>query len=357
MVGGDHTTMSMNRITLMHGAGGSLMHNLIQNHILRMLKPYMEFEVPLTALDDAGIFNGIVFTTDSYTVKPLFFNGGDIGRLAVSGTVNDIAVIGGKPMALSLALVLEEGFPLDDLDRILVSIEQTCKEANVDIITGDTKVVERGSLDSLIVNTSGIGVRNPLLDSNLKHVNMDRGVRWLLDSNLRPGDKIIVSGSIGDHGMAVLSAREGYVFTSSIRSDVRPLNRLIDRALEAGGVVCMKDPTRGGLASVLNEWAEKSHVGILVYEESIPIKESVRAASAFLGIDPIEVGNEGKVCIATTADRAKHVLDAIRECEEARDAQIIGEVTDQFDVVAMRTIVGGTRIIPKPAGDPVPRIC
>ncbi len=331
------------------------MHSLIRNHILKVLKPYMEFEVPLTALDDAGVCNGIVFTTDSYTVKPLFFNGGDIGRLSVSGTVNDIACIGGKPLALSLALIMEEGFPIDDLDRILASIEHTCKEAGVDILSGDTKVVERGSLDRLMINTSGIGVRNPLLDANLKHVR--RSIRWLLDSNIRAGDKIIVSGSIADHGMAVLSAREGYGFTSSICSDVRPLNRLIDKALEAGGVVCIKDPTRGGLADLLNEWAEKSHVGIMVYEDRIPIKESVRAAASFLGIDPLEVGNEGKVCIATVPDRAAHVLEAIRECDEGRDAEIIGEATDQFDVVAMRTIVGGTRVVVKPSGDPVPRIC
>lgn len=348
-------SINMDRITLMHGAGGSLMHNLIQNHILRMLKPYMEFEVPLTALDDAGVCNGIVFTTDSYTVKPLFFNGGDIGRLAVSGTVNDIACIGGKPLALSLALVMEEGLSLNDLERILASIEHTCKEAGVDILTGDTKVVERGSLDKLIINTSGIGVRNPLLDSNLRYVN--RSIRWLLDSNLRAGDKIIVSGSIADHGMAVLSAREGYGFTSKICSDVMPLNRLIDRALEAGGVVCIKDPTRGGVANLLNEWAEKSDVGIMVYEDKIPIKESVRAAASFLGIDPLEVGNEGKVCIAVTPDRAEHVLEAIRECDEGRDAEIIGEATDQFRAVAMRTMIGGTRIIVKPSGDPVPRIC
>ncbi|MCS7141736.1 MAG: hydrogenase expression/formation protein HypE [Candidatus Nitrosocaldus sp.] len=347
--------MSTNRITLMHGAGGSIMHNLIKDRILGVLKPYTGFEVPLAALDDAGVCNGIVFTTDSYTVKPLFFNGGDIGRLAVSGTVNDIAVIGGKPIALSLALIIEEGFMLDDLDRILASVEHTCKEAGVDIITGDTKVVERGSLDRLIINTSGIGTRNPLLDANLKHVNRD--IRWLLDSNIRAGDRIIVSGSIADHGMAVLSAREGYGFASSICSDVRPLNRLIDRALEAGGVVCMKDPTRGGLADLLNTWAERSHVGIMVYEDRIPVKESVRAAASFLGIDPLEVGNEGKVCIATVADRAEHVLAAIRECDEGRDAQIIGEATDLFDVVAMRTVVGGTRIVTRPVGDPVPRIC
>jgi hydrogenase expression/formation protein HypE len=339
----------------MHGAGGSLMHSLIKEHVIKMLRPYKSFDVPLTLLEDSGVCNDIVFTTDSYTVKPLFFNGGDIGRLAVSGTVNDIAVTGGKPLALSLSLVLEEGFPLDDLDRILTSINLTCREADVDIITGDTKVVERGSLDKMIINTSGIGTRNPLLDRNLEYVN--RGSRWLLASNIRAGDKIILSGSIADHGMAILSAREGYSFVSNIASDVRPLNRLIDRALKVGGVVCMKDPTRGGIADLLNEWAEKSHLGITIYEESIPIRDDVKVAASFLGLDPLEIGNEGKVCMAVVPDMVDEVLDAIRELDEGKDACIIGEVTDEFDVVAMKTIVGGTRIIGRPAGDPVPRIC
>ncbi len=339
----------------MHGAGGSLMHSLINEHILKILKPYKSFDVPLSVLEDSGVCNGIVFTTDSYTVKPLFFNGGDIGRLSVSGTVNDIAVTGGKPLALSLSLLLEEGFPLDDLDRILASINTTCKEADVDIITGDTKVIEKGSLDKLVINTSGIGIRNPLLDDNFKRIN--RSAKWLLASNIRPGDKIILSGSIAEHGMAILSAREGYNFVSNIVSDLKPLNKLIDRALEIGGIVCMKDPTRGGIADLLNEWVSRSHFGIIIYEESIPIKENVRVAASFLGLDPLEIGNEGKVCMAVAPETAEEVLNAIKELEDGKDACIIGEVTDKFDLVAMKTIVGGTRIISRPTGDPVPRIC
>jgi hydrogenase expression/formation protein HypE len=339
----------------MHGAGGSLMHSLINERILKILKPYKNFDVPLSALEDSGVCNGIVFTTDSYTVKPLFFNGGDIGRLSISGTVNDIAVTGGKPLALSLSLLLEEGFPLDDLDRILTSINATCKEADVDIITGDTKVIEKGSLDKMVINTSGIGIRNPLLDDNFKRIN--RSVKWLLASNIRAGDKIILSGSIAEHGMAILSAREGYNFVSNIVSDVKPLNKLIDRALEIGGIVCMKDPTRGGIADLLNEWVSRSHFGIIIYEESIPIKENVRVAASFLGLDPLEIGNEGKVCMAVAPETAEEVLNAIKELEEGKDACIIGEVTDKFDLVAMKTTVGGTRIISRPTGDPVPRIC
>ncbi|MEM2739898.1 MAG: AIR synthase related protein, partial [Candidatus Bathyarchaeia archaeon] len=236
------------RILMAHGAGGYLMHRLIKEHILSTL-PRDSFEVGLHALDDSAVVNGIVFKSDSYTVKPLFFPGGDIGRLAVSGTVNDISVMGGKPIALSLALVLEEGFPIDDLDRIMHSIADTCMEADVHIVTGDTKVVEKGSLDGSIINCSGIGLRSIYLDYNLDIVRKFRQrfeARWLLDSNVKPGDKIIVSGTIGDHGVAILSCREGYGFESSVRSDVKPLNKMIEKALSVGGIVAMKDPTRGG---------------------------------------------------------------------------------------------------------------
>ncbi|RMF30798.1 MAG: hydrogenase expression/formation protein HypE [Candidatus Nitrosothermus koennekii] len=327
----------------------------MNEHILKFIKPYLKFDVPLNVLDDAGVYNNIVISTDTYTIKPLFFNGGDIGRLAISGTVNDISVIGGKPIALSLALIIEEGFSLEELDKILESIDMTCKEADVDIITGDTKVVEKGALDKLMLNTSGIGIRNPFLDDNISYIN--RGTKWLLDSNIKDGDKIIISGSIADHGMSILSAREGYEFESDIRSDVMPLNKVIDEALRIKGVVSIKDPTRGGIANLLNEWSEKSNIGIMIYEDNIPIKENVRAACSFLGLDPLEIGNEGKICLAVTPEKAEKILDAIKSFDGCGDASIIGEATNEFDVVAMRTIVGGTRIISKPAGDPVPRIC
>ncbi|MEM0090337.1 MAG: hydrogenase expression/formation protein HypE [Nitrososphaerota archaeon] len=348
----------MDRITMAHGAGGVVMQSLIKDFILKNLA-WGSAEVPLEALDDAAVVDGIVIKSDSYTVKPLFFPGGDIGRLAVSGTVNDISVLGAEPVALAMGFVLEEGFPLSDFERIILSIRQTCMEANVFVATGDTKVVERGALDEFIINSSGIGRRQAVLDHNLSVVKRYRNIeaRWLLDSNVRPGDKIIVSGTIGDHGIAVLSSREGYGFDTIIKSDVTPLNKMIKKALEVGGIVAMKDPTRGGLSNALNEWSQKSRVGIYIKEEKIPIREGVRAACEMLGIDPLEVGNEGKVIIAVVPQMAETVLEAIRETPEGRDAEIIGEATDKYEHVVLETIVGGRRLLPPPIGDPVPRIC
>ena len=346
-------------ITLAHGAGGAVMQSFIKQHLLKTLGP-TNFEVPLEALDDASVVNGVVFTTDSYTVKPIFFPGGDIGRLAVAGTVNDVAVLGGEPVAISLALVLEEGFPLADLERIIRSVKSTADEAGVQVATGDTKVMERGALDKIVINTSGIGVRSPVLDRNLDVVRRyrpDFDRRWLLDSNVRPGDRLILSGPIGDHGVAILSSREGYGFETQIVSDVAPLNRMIRRALEVGGVVAMKDPTRGGIANLLNEWSEKSKVGLNVWERSIPIRPGVRGALEFLGIDPLIMGNEGKVMMAVVREMAEQVLEAVRGTPEGEEAAIIGEATDEHDVVAFETVVGGRRVISAPAGDPVPRIC
>jgi len=316
-------------------------------------------EVPLEALDDSSVVEGIAVHSDSYTVKPLFFPGGDIGRLAVSGTVNDLAVIGARPLALTCGLILEEGFPLEDLRRIVRSASETCREAGVHILAGDTKVMERGALDQLVINTSGVGVRSEALERNLQEVRKYREVRsrWLLDSNLRPGDKILISGTVGDHGVAILSAREGYGFETEVRSDVAPLNGLIQEVLEVGGVVAMKDPTRGGLANALNEWSEKSGVGILLYEDRIPIREGVRAACEMLGVDPLEMANEGKVVVGVVAQKAEEVLEALRAHRLGREAELIGEVTDEFEGVVMETSPGGRRILPPPYGDPVPRIC
>jgi hydrogenase expression/formation protein HypE len=334
------------------------MQGLIKEYILSALAGG-EAEVPLEALDDAGIVKGIILKSDSYTVKPLFFPGGDIGRLAVSGTVNDIAVMGGRPLALASAFVFEEGFALSDLERVLKSMASTCREAGVSIVTGDTKVVERGALDQLVVNLSGVGVASPYLEENLKVVATYRPhqARWLVDSAIRPGDKLILSGTIGDHGVAILSAREGYGFEADVASDAKPLNHLIEEALKVGGVVAAKDPTRGGLANLLNEWVEKSGVGIRVYEDRIPVREPVRAACEMLGIDYLELGNEGKVVLAVVADKAEAVLEAIRRVRGGEEAAIIGEATDEFDMVVMETLIGGRRIIAPPAGDPVPRIC
>lgn len=348
-------------ITMLHGAGGTVMHELVKNYIVKYFGGFSGAEIPLEALDDAAVVGDIVLKSDSHAVKPIFFPGGDIGRLAVSGTVNDIAVLGAEPYALTCGFILEEGLSLSDFERILASMKQTCQEAGVGIITGDTKVVEKGNLGGCVVNISGIGKRTEALEKNLnvvKRFRSDFKARWILDSNLKPGDKIVLSGTIGDHGLAVLSAQEGLSFGSSIRSDVKPLNRLIQRMLgEVGGITAMKDPTRGGLADALNEFSEKSNVGVLIYEDKIPIRNDVRAACEMLGIDPLEVGNEGKIVIGVVKEKAEELLEFLRTTEEGKEAQIIGEATNAFTGVAMQTVVGGKRIIPRPVGDPVPRIC
>jgi hydrogenase expression/formation protein HypE len=346
------------RVTMAHGAGGTAMRELIQKLIVGELGG-SGAEVPLEALDDSSVVEGIALHSDSSTVKPLFFPGGDIGRLAVSGTVNDLAVIGARPLALTCGLVLEEGFPLEDLRRILRSASETCREAGVHILAGDTKVMEKGALDQMVINTSGIGVRSEALERNLREVRKHREMRsrWLLDSNLRPGDRILVSGTVGDHGVAILSAREGYGFETEVRSDVAPLNGMIREVLEVGGIVAMKDPTRGGLSNALNEWSEKSGVGILLYEERIPVREGVRAACEMLGMDPLEMANEGKVVVGVVPQKAEEVLEALRSTRLGREAELIGEVTDEFRGVVMETSPGGRRILPPPYGDPVPRIC
>jgi len=348
-------------ITMLHGAGGTVMRDLIENYVLRYFGGMSNAEVPLEAMDDAAIVGGIALKSDSHVVKPIFFPGGDIGRLAVSGTVNDIAAVGAEPYALACGFVLEEGLAISDFERILISMRETCKEAGVSIVTGDTKVVEKGSLGGCIINMSGIGRRTAALDRNFEIVKRFRKsptARWTLDSNLRRGDKIVLSGTIGDHGLAVLSAQEGLSFGSGIESDVKPLNRLVQRLLgEVGGVVSIKDPTRGGLADALNEFSEKSKVGIMLYEDKVPIREDVRAACEMLGLDPFEVGNEGKIILGAVKEKAKDILKLLKTTEEGKDAEIVGEASTEFAGVAMQTVVGGKRIIARPVGDPIPRIC
>jgi hydrogenase expression/formation protein HypE len=348
----------MERITMAHGAGGTIMGDLIKNYILKHLGG-SKAEVPLEALDDSAVVNNIVLKSDSHAVKPLFFPGGDIGRLAVAGTVNDISMIGAEPKALTCGMVLEEGFPIDDLDKILLSMEKTCKEAEVYVVTGDTKVIEKSGFGGCIINTSGIGKRNNLLETNIAEVKKHRSFdsRWILDSNLRTGDRLIISGTIGDHGITILSAQEGYNFGSNIKSDVAPLNKLIQKLLEIGGIVSMKDPTRGGLSNSLNEWSQKSKVGLMVHESNVPVRGDVRTACEMLGLDPMEIGNEGKVLIGVISQKAEEVLSVLIETKEGKNAQIIGEATNEFTEVVLETIVGGKRIIPPPVGDPIPRIC
>jgi hydrogenase expression/formation protein HypE len=346
---------------MLHGAGGSVMHELVKDYVLKYFGCRSGAEVPLEAMDDAAVIDDVAIKSDSHVVKPIFFPGGDIGRLSVSGTVNDLSCIGSEPFALACGFVLEEGLLMKDFERILGSMRNTCKEAGVSIITGDTKVVEKGSLGGCVINMSGIGRRTKALEKNIRTVKRLRPnfkSRWILNSNVRKGDKIIISGTIGDHGLAVLSTQEGLTFGSEIKSDVKPLNRLIQSILnEVGGVVTMKDPTRGGLADAANEVSEKSKVGILLYEASVPIRDNVKTASEMLGVDPFEVGNEGKVIIAALKEKAEAVLEILRSTNEGKEAQIIGEATKEFDGVAMQTVVGGKRIIARPIGDPVPRIC
>jgi hydrogenase expression/formation protein HypE len=349
------------RITMLHGAGGTVMHDLVKNYIVKFLGGIAKAEVSLEAMDDAAVVDDIVFKSDSHAVKPIFFPGGDIGRLSISGTVNDISMLGAQPFALASGFILEEGLAICDLERILESMRQACLEAEVGVVTGDTKVVEKGSLGGCVMNVSGMGKRTSALERNLAVVKQHRSgfeARWTLDSNLRPKDKIILSGTIGDHGLAVLSAQEGLKFGSEIKSDVKPLNKVIQRFLgEIGGVVTMKDPTRGGLADCLHEYTEKSKIGILIQENRIPIRKDVRAACEMLGLDPLEVGNEGKVVIGCVPEKAEELLSFLKATEEAKNAEIIGEVTLDFKGVAMQTAVGGKRIIARPVGDPVPRIC
>jgi hydrogenase expression/formation protein HypE len=334
------------------------MGDLIKNHVLKHLGG-SSAEVPLEALDDSAVVDNIVLKSDSHAVKPLFFPGGDIGRLAVAGTVNDIAMIGAEPIALTCGMVLEEGLLISDLDRILESMETTCREAGVYVVTGDTKVIEKSGFGGCIINTSGIGKRTEALEHNIAEVKKYRAFdsRWVLDSNLREGDKLIVSGTVGDHGVTILSAQEGYNFGSNIKSDVAPLNKVIKRLLEVGGIVAMKDPTRGGLSNSLNEWSQKSDVGIMVHEMKIPVRGDVRAACEMLGLDPMEIGNEGKVLIGVVPQKAEEVLTTLRATKEGKDAQIIGEATGDFSEVVLETVVGGKRIMAPPVGDPIPRIC
>jgi hydrogenase expression/formation protein HypE len=320
---------------MLHGAGGSVMHELVKKVILKYFESSKKerfMEVPLEALDDAAVVGDIVFKSDSHAVKPIFFPGGDIGCLAISGTVNDISVLGAKPLALACGLVLEEGILISDLKRILRSMRETCIKAKVNIVTGDTKVVEKGKLGGCIINVSGIGNRTEELENNIN--------------------------TIGDHGISVLSAQEGYSFGSEIISDTKPLNSMIIRMLgKVGGIVSMKDPTRGGIADALNEFSEKSRIGILINENKIPIRKDVKAACEMLGLDPLEVGNEGKIIIGVVKEKAEDVLKFLKSTSEGKEAEIIGETTTNFKGVAMQTIIGGKRIISRPIGDPIPRIC
>lgn len=348
------------KIKLSHGAGGEQMDKFVKQKILKYFKKEQKnIDVSLSMLDDSAVIDDIVFSTDSHTVQPIIFPGGDLGSLAVAGTVNDVSVMGAKPIALSAGFIIEEGLDEDKFETIVISMGETSEKADVPIITGDTKVVEKKAIQEFMINTSGIGKRTGVLDENIEEVKRyrDFNSRWLLDSNLKSGDKIILSGDVGEHGIALMSFREGYGFETSIKSDVAPVNHLIEKALKIGGVVSAKDPTRGGIANTLNEYSEKSKTGILIEEEKIPIPKGVISACDMLGIDPLNIGNEGKVVIGVVKEKAEDILLEIRKHSLGKKASIIGEVTDKVEGVVLETNVGGKRVLRKPVGDPVPRIC
>ena len=347
------------KIKLAHGAGGESMDKLIKTNNMKYFVKKETAEIPLSMLDDSAVIDDIVFSTDSHTVQPLIFPGGDLGSLAVCGTINDVSVLGATPIALSAGFIIEEGFSMETFEKIVKSMAKFAEEANVPIITGDTKVVEKGAIQEFMVNTSGIGKRTEILEDNIKEVKRHRtfNQRWLLDSNLKKGDKIILSGNIGEHGIALLSFREGYGFETQIKSDIAPINELMENAMQTGGVVAAKDPTRGGLSNTVNEFSDKSKIGIVLEEEDIPIPNGVRSACDMLGIDPLEIGNEGKVVLGVVKEKAEDVLKTVKKHPLGKNAAIIGEVTDSVKGVVLQTVVGGRRILHKPIGDPVPRIC
>jgi hydrogenase expression/formation protein HypE len=327
-----------------HGSGGKLSAQLIENLIVPAFRnPALELldDQAVIALGDARL----AFTTDSYVVTPIFFPGGDIGELAVNGTVNDLAMGGAKPLYLSLAFILEEGLPLSDLQRVVESARRAAQRAGVRIVTGDTKVVGKGSGDKVFINTSGIGL-------------VPRGVE-LSSSRVKAGDAILLSGTIGDHGMAILSRREGLEFEGELLSDTAPLHELAAVALRAGpGIHAMRDPTRGGLAATLVEIASRRHLGIEVDETSIPVRDTVRGACEILGLDPLLVANEGKLVAFVPEDQSRGVLDAMRRHPLGRDAVRIGRVTQSHPgFVILKTPVGGERVLDLPFAEALPRIC
>ena len=359
-------TQPLEDIGMKHGAGGRAMRRLIEEVFVPGFgetsgEAHSEVSaderergfIGLRDLDDGAVIplGGriaerpfLVFTTDSHVVHPIFFPGGDIGRLSVCGTVNDLAVMGATEiLGLTCAVIVEEGFRRRDLERVQESIREACAEAGTRILTGDTKVMGRGEIDGLVLNTAGIGL----------------APRPVADRALQPGDRILVSGNVGDHGLAILAVREGLELEGALRSDVAPVLDLVRLALDAGGddVAAMKDPTRGGLASTLHELATKSRVGIVLDETAVPRSTEVRAAAELLGIDPLTVANEGKVVLGVRADTAERVLQALRRHTAGRDAAIIGTCVHEFQGQVVLDTGFGRRLLAEPEGEPLPRIC
>jgi hydrogenase expression/formation protein HypE len=338
------------RVLLGHGSGGSLTAQLIQNIFL----PAFDNNI-LAAMEDQATVrldgsNGakgqrIAFTTDSFVVRPLFFPGGDIGTLAVHGTINDLAVGGAKPLFLSAAFILEEGLPMEDLKRVVASMRKACDEAGVTLVTGDTKVVDRGKGDQIFITTSGIGV-------------VPEG-RNLSIRSARPGDQIIISGTIGDHGITIMSVREGIEFETILESDSASLADLTQTMLEAcPSIRCMRDPTRGGVSSALNELATASDVGVKLDEAALPFRREVKAACEMLGLDPLYVANEGKLIAVVPPADAERLLATMHGHPLGRNAAVIGEIVDEHSgMVVLKSLVGGERVVTLLAGEQLPRIC
>lgn len=343
-------------IVMGHGAGGKMMSDLIEH----LFAPAFDNEWLGQMADSAALdlpAGRLAFTTDSFVVSPLFFPGGNIGELAVYGTVNDLAMRGARPLFLSAGFILEEGLPMETLGKVVSAMAAACKKAGVKVAAGDTKVVQKGHGDGLYLNTSGLGL-------------IPRGLD-ISPQNARPGDRVLVSGTMGDHGMAVLSVREGLAFESSIRSDTAPLHGLVETMLAAGKasnpsddsegfqpIHCLRDATRGGLAAVLNELAAASKAGIEFDERAVPVRAEVRAACEMLGLDPFYIANEGKLVAIVEERAAEEILLAMRSHEFGRDAALIGRVVAEHPgLVTAKTEIGGTRVVDLPAGELLPRIC
>ena len=330
-------------VVLGHGSGGKLSHDLIN----RLFLPDLGKAAP-RALDDAAVLNingqRLALTTDSHVVSPLFFPGGDIGRLAVCGTVNDLAMVGAKPIALTCGFVVEEGLSFEILQRVVKSMRESAAEAGVYIAAGDTKVVQKGGADKLFINTSGVG-------------SVEAGVN-ISGTNAQIGDVVIISGTMGDHGVAVLSARENLEFETDLQSDVAPLNHLVEAMMGAGEIHVLRDPTRGGVATTLNEIASQSKVGIELLETTLPVKPQVRAACEMLGFDPLNIANEGKLLAIVKAEDAENILNVMKKTKYGEEACIIGKVIETKNPqVRLRTAIGGPRLIDMLPGEMLPRIC
>lgn len=334
----------MDRILMDHGSGGKLSHNLIKEVFLNTFE-----SKTLKKLGDAALLelNGqsLAFTTDSYVIKPIFFPGGDIGKLSICGTVNDLCVMGATPLFISCSLIMEEGLEIDKLKKVINSMQEAASAAQVEIVTGDTKVVERGSGDEIYINTTGIGVIN-------KEASLSK-------EKIEIGDKIILSGSIGDHAISILNERENLGLSSSLKSDCASLNNLVEGMLKiSSNIKFMRDPTRGGLATSLNEVVEEQNFGIMLYEDKIPVKEEVRAACEILGFDPLYMANEGKLVAIVSSGDAPKVLQIMRSHYLGKESMIIGEIIDEpRGKVGLKTFIGGTRIVDMLTGSLLPRIC